>query len=79
MHDDDEPDTFVYMTWPQKVSKLLGEIGVNSDPKEVGTDEVESDEYYSRHFASTPRMVTNRGCVDVKDTNIDVIHIIQKG
>lgn len=78
MHDT-EPDTFVYQTWPEKFSEMLKKIGVNSESKEIGTDSVEKDDYYSRYFAQTPRMVTNRGCLDVKDTNIDVIQIIQKG
>lgn len=78
MHDT-EPDTFVYQTWPEKFSDMLKEIGVDSESKEIGTDDVEKDDYYSRYFAQTPRMVTNRGCLDVKESNIDVIQIIQKG
>ncbi|RNJ75594.1 MAG: hypothetical protein D9C04_07345 [Nitrosopumilus sp. B06] len=78
MHDE-EPDTFVYKTWPEKFSDMLGEIGVDSEAKEIGTDDVELGDYYSRYFAQTPRMVTNRGCIGVKDSNIDVVQIIQKG
>ena len=47
--------------------------------KEIGTDAVETDDYYSRYFAQTPRMVTNKGCLDIKNSNIDVVQIIQKG
>ena len=50
-----------------------------STPKEIATDDVESDDYYSRVFAQTTRMVTNKGCLEVKDKNIDVIQILQKG
>ncbi len=79
MHDS-EPDTFVYQTWPEKFSKMLEEIGIDSESKEIGTDDVELlGDYYSRYFAHTARMVTNRGCLDVKNSNIDVIQIIQKG
>ena len=78
MHDT-EPDTFVYQTWPEKFSDMLKDIGVESQPKEIGTDNVEQGDYYSRFFAYTPRMITNKGCLDVKNSNIDVIHIIQKG
>ena len=78
MHDE-ESDTFVSQTWPEKFSGMLKEIGVDSKSKEIGTDDVEKDEYYGRYFAQTPRMVTNRGCIDVKNSNIDVIQIIQKG
>lgn len=78
MHDT-EPDTFVYKSWPEKFSDMLKKIGVDSQSKEIATDTVETDDYYSRYFAQTPRMVTNKGCLDVKNSNIDVIQIIQKG
>jgi hypothetical protein len=76
MHDT-EPNTFVYQSWPEKFSVMLKEIGIDSISKEIGTDDVEKDDYYSRYFAQTPRMVTNR--VDIKNSNIDVVQIIQKG
>jgi hypothetical protein len=78
MHDA-ESDTFVLKTWPEKFSDMLKDIGVDSESKEIGTDDVEKDDYYSRYFSQTPRMITNRGCLDVKNSNIDVIQIIQKG
>jgi len=78
MHDI-ESDTFVYQTWPEKFSDMLKEIGVDSESKEIGTDDVEKDDYYSKYFTQAPRMITNRGCLDVKNSNIDVIQIIQKG
>ena len=78
MHDA-EPDTFVYQTWPEKFSDMLKAIGVDSVSKEIGTDDVEKNDYYSKYFTQAPRMITNRGCLDVKNSNIDVIQIIQKG
>ena len=78
MHDE-ESDTFVSKTWPEKFSDMLKEIGVDSKSKEIGTDDVEKGDYYSRYFTQTARMITNRGCLDVKNSNIDVIQIIQKG
>ena len=78
MHDV-ESDTFVYQTLPEKFTDMLKEIGVDSESKEIGTDDVEKGDYYSRYFTQTARMITNRGCLDVKNSNIDVIQIIQKG
>jgi len=74
-----ESDTFVLQSWPEKFCDMLKLIGVDSKTKEIGTDEIEKGDYYSRYFAQTPRMITNRGCLDVKNSNIDVIQIIQKG
>lgn len=79
MHDNDEPDTFVYMTWPEKFANMLDQIGISADACDVGTTLIESGDYYSRYAASTPRMVTNCGCVKLKGKNIDTVHIIQKG
>lgn len=76
---DDEPDTFVLQTWAEKFSDMLKGIDVESEPKEIGSDEIERGDYYSRYFAHTARMITNRGCLDVKNSNIDMIQIIQKG
>ena len=78
MHDT-ESDTFTYQTWPEKFSTMLKEIGVDSESKDIGTDAVETDDYYSRYFSQTPRIVTNKGCLDIKNSNIDVVQIIQKG
>ena len=78
MHDS-EPETFVIKSMPEKFSEILKEIGISSTPKEIAVDDVEHDDYYSRVFAQTTRMVTNKGCLDVTGTNIDVIQIIQKG
>ena len=78
MHDT-ESETFVVQSIPEKFSDMLKKIAVSSTPKEIATDDVENDDYYSRAFSQTTRMVTNKGCLDVTGTNIDVIQIIQKG
>ena len=78
MHDS-ESETFVIKSEPEKFSDMLKEIAIDSTPKEIATDDIEHDDYYSRVFSQTTRMVTNKGCLDVNGTNIDVIQIIQKG
>ena len=78
MHDS-ESDTIILKSYPQKLSEMLSQISVKVTPKDIGTDEVEKGDYYSRYFAQTPRMITNKGCVEVKGKNIDVVQIIQKG
>ena len=78
MHDT-ESETFVIKSIPEEYSGKLEEIGISSSPIEIATDEMENDDYYSRVFSQTTRMVTNKGCLEVKGKNIDVIQIIQKG
>jgi len=76
---DTESETFVLKTWTEKFSDMLAEIGVEANPNEIASSDVENDDYYSRYFSQTPRMVTNKGSMEVKNSNIDVIQIIQKG
>jgi len=79
MHDS-EPDTFPYKTAREQLCEKLEKIGVEASPQQIGTVDVEKgDYYYSRYYSHTHGMVTNHGCVKVKDTNIDIIQIIQKG
>lgn len=77
--EDTEPDTFAYLTWPERFSGMLSEIGVKSAPLEQGSQDLERGDYYSRYYSSSPRMVTNRGCVALEGTNIDLVQIVQKG
>ena len=79
MHDS-EPDTMIIKSYPQRLSEKLSEFSVDSNLVEIGTDDVEkTGDYYSRCFAQTPRMVTNKGCIELKKSNIDLVQIIQKG
>ena len=78
MHDS-EPDTIVLKTLAQRFAEILAEIGIDSTLIDIGTDEVEKGDYYSRYFSQTPRMVTNKGCLELKKSNIDLVQIIQKG
>ena len=78
MHDS-EPETLVIKSVPEEYSEKLEKIGISSSPIEIATDEMENDDYYSRVFSQTTRMITNKGCLEVKGKNIDVIQIIQKG
>ena len=78
MHDT-ESETFVIKSIPEEYSEKLKKIGISSSPIEIATDEMENDDYYSRVFSQTTRMITNKGCLEVKGKNIDVIQIIQKG
>ena len=58
---------------------ILNKIGVSAVPNEVGEDDVEKGDYYSRCFSQTTRMITNKGSLKVSGTNIDSVQIIQKG
>lgn len=78
MHDT-ESDTFDLKTVAETFSDILTDIGVDSVAKDIGTDDVEKSDYFSRYFTNSPRMITNKGCIEISNSNIDLIQIIQKG
>ncbi|TLY05238.1 MAG: hypothetical protein E6K87_01000 [Thaumarchaeota archaeon] len=78
MHDS-EPDTFTQISKREEFCGLLEKIGVQAEVKQIDSDEIEKGDYYSKQFTHSPAMVTNHGCVKLKNSNIDIVHIIQKG
>ena len=76
---DSEPDTITVQTWPEKIAAMLKEMDVDAQANDIGTQDLESGDYYSRYFSQTPRMVTNRGTLTIHGANIELIHIVQKG
>ena len=77
--EDSEPDTIVIKNWPEKFTHILNQISVSAVPNEIGEDDVEKGDYYSRCFSQTTRMVTNKGSLKISGRNIDAVQIIQKG
>lgn len=76
---DDEADTFRAMGPHEEFCERLAGIGVEATPNGGAPADVEGGDYYSRLFSGAPRMVTNRGSLEVSGTNIDAVHIVQKG
>ena len=77
--EDSESDTIVIKNWPEKFTDILNQISVSAVPNEIGEDDVEKGDYYSRCFSQTTRMVTNKGSLKISGRNIDAVQIIQKG
>ncbi len=78
MHDE-ESDIMIYRTIQEKLNILFKNIDVDANVKKIGTCEIEKEDYYSKCFAGTPSVVTNKGCLELQNTNIDLVQIIQKG
>ena len=77
--EDSESDTIIIKNWPEKFTDVLNQIGESAVPNEIGEDDVEKGDYYSRCFSQTTRMVTNKGSLKITGRNIDAVQIIQKG
>jgi hypothetical protein len=52
--------------------------GIIAKAVELGSLDLEREEYYNNDFGSTPRIVTNKGCIELKDSIIDLVQIIQR-
>ena len=74
-----ESDTFPQTNKREQFCDSLEKIGVGAEVKQIDSDEIEKGDYYSKQFTHSPAMVTNHGCVKLKNSNIDIVHIIQKG
>ena len=40
--------------------------------------QLEKEEYYNNDLVRTPRVVTNKGCIKLKSSAIDLVQIIQR-
>lgn len=78
MHDS-EPETIVQKTKREEFREILQGIGIQTEVETINAEKVEKGDYYSKYFTHTPSMVTNLGCLKIKDSNIDIVQIIQKG
>ncbi len=77
--DDSESDTFHPLSKREEFCQSLRKIGVNAEVKPIDADESENYNYYSKHFSNTPAMITSHGVIQIKDSNIDAVQIVQKG
>lgn len=78
MHDS-ESDISHPVNKNEEFCESLKKIGIDAQIKAIDTDEIEKENYYSKHYTNTPAMVTNHGTIKLKSTNIDVVQVIQKG
>ena len=78
MHDS-ESDTIHPINKHEEYCESLKKIGITAEAKPLDTNEMEKEDYYSKNFTNSPAMVTNRGIITLKGSNIDEVQIIQRG
>lgn len=52
--------------------------GLTVEAVPLGSLNLESEDYYNNDIGSNPRLITNRGCIKIKDKEITMIQIIQR-
>jgi hypothetical protein len=75
---EEEVDLIKYMKLNEVFALDMQKSGLNAEPMQVGSLALEKEEYYNNELGSTPRIVTNKGCIRLKDRVIDLVQIIQR-
>lgn len=75
---EDELDIMKLMNLNEVFAIDMQKSGISAEAVNVGSLELEREEYYNNDFGNTPRIVTNKGCIRLKDSLIDFIQIIQR-
>ena len=74
----DEIDEIKFMKLNEVFALDMQKNGLNAEPIQVGSLPLEKEDYYNNQLGSTPKIVTNKGCIKLKDSLIDLIQIIQR-
>lgn len=75
---EDELDIMKLMNLNEVFAIDMQKSGISAEAVNVGSLELEREEYYNNDFGNTPKIVTNKGCIRLKDSLIDFIQIIQR-
>ena len=62
----------------ETMAEELNRSQIHSEALPLGLHPMEREQYYSQNFSMSPRFVTNKGLLKIKNRNIDYIHIIQR-
>ena len=75
--EEEESDTFKKLEINEIFASQMMAKGLAAEAIPLGSLELEYEEYYNNDIGSSPRLITNRGCITVKDKEISIIQIIQ--
>jgi aryl-phospho-beta-D-glucosidase BglC (GH1 family) len=75
--EEDESETFVPITLNEQFAIEMKEKGINALAIPIGTLELEREEYYNNDYDNSPRLITNKGCVKIQNSDVEIIQLIQ--
>jgi hypothetical protein len=75
--EDEELDTFVPVTINERFANEMREKGINARAIPTGTLELEREEYYNNDYGNSPRLITNKGCVKIENSEVELVQLIQ--
>jgi hypothetical protein len=76
--DSEESDTIKIENLNETFASQMNKTGMDAEAVPIGTLDLEREEYYNNDIGSNPRLITNRGCIRIKDKVVSMIQIIQK-
>ena len=74
----EESDTIKIENLNETFASQMTSTGIDVEAVPIGTLGLEGEEYYSNDIGSNPRLITNRGCIKIKNKEVSMIQIIQK-
>jgi len=78
-HGDSESIIIKRMAIHERLAEEMKKSGVDCIALPLGSHKLEQKEtYYSHGFALSPRVVTNKGLVEIKDRSIDFVQVLQR-
>ncbi len=79
-HDDGDIDPIIVkkLYAHEKMSEEMKQRQIGCEPLPIGLHPIERKDYYSQTFSMSPKFVTNKGLVRIKDKNIDFVQLLQR-
>lgn len=74
----EESETIKIENLNETFASKMVQIGMNAEAVPIGSLNLEREEYYNNDIGSSPRFITNKGCIKLKDREVSLIQIIQK-
>ena len=76
--DEDESETTKNSSLNEIFASQMKKSGLTVETVPLGSLNLEREDYYNNDIGSNPRLITNRGCIKIKDKEITMIQIIQR-
>jgi hypothetical protein len=75
---EDESETIKISPLNDVFASQMKNNGFTVETVPIGSLNLELEDYYNNDIGSNPRLITNRGCIRIKDKEISMIQIIQR-
>jgi hypothetical protein len=78
IHDENDSESIKISSLNEIFASQMNKRGLTVETVPIGSLNLEFEEYYNNDIGSTPRLITNRGCIKIKKKEISMIQIIQR-